>query len=280
MKARTAYNRDGFTLLEVLVVIAIVGILLGLLLVAIQQAREAARRAQSMNNLRQIIQGVHIFAFQHASQMPTIDGNPRSANPKRSLFTVLLPYATDWNGPPPTPRVVPIHVGPADPTINSAPGWVCSYAANAQVFHSNPMLPDTFQDGTSNTIAFAEHYGGDCGGTTFLYTGWQDYDYVRRATFADGGPDVYQYANMGDVWPVTSGNPPTSHAGGGSALWTFQSAPSSRDCNSRLAQTPHRAGMLVAFGDGSVRSLSAGISPTTYWGLVTPAKRDVLGDDW
>lgn len=270
-------RRSGVTLLELLVVIGILAVMMALLLPAVLKARDAALRMESANKVKQIVLAVHQFASVHNGRLPSIDGDPRSANPGVSVHSIL--YGHFLEGQPlfdAADNFDPSHLirtftSPADPTVSDALAqktMVASYAANALVFRHSTRITASFRDGTSNTFSFAEHYAYDCDGVAFLTL--QTEADQHRPTFAD--------AEEGDFVPITSGNPPTSRARFPGL--TFQAAPTRRDCQPALAQTPHPGGMIVGLADGAVRLVSPRVSEHIYWALLTPASGESLAADW
>ncbi len=88
--------RRGFTLVELLVVIAIIGILVALLLPAVQAAREAARRMQCTNNLKQI--GLAIHNYENVSkELPPGGLTPKGGSYGHSWWVRILPYVEQGN---------------------------------------------------------------------------------------------------------------------------------------------------------------------------------------
>jgi prepilin-type N-terminal cleavage/methylation domain-containing protein len=83
----TRCRRSGFTLIELLVVIAIIAVLIALLVPAVQKAREAANRAQCMNNLKQIGLAIHNYHDIHKALPPD-----RIANDWPTWAVLILPY--------------------------------------------------------------------------------------------------------------------------------------------------------------------------------------------
>ncbi len=97
--------RKGFTLIELLVVIAIIAILIALLLPAVQQAREAARRTQCKNNLKQLGIALHNYSDTHRSFAPgaifmgtgTVPESGRDANWGATWVVMILPFIEQGN---------------------------------------------------------------------------------------------------------------------------------------------------------------------------------------
>jgi len=86
-------TRTGFTLIELLVVIAIISILIGLLMPAIQSARESAKRISCGNNLKQIGLALHL----HHDQVHGLPPSRRTLNESPSWAWLILPYMEQEN---------------------------------------------------------------------------------------------------------------------------------------------------------------------------------------
>jgi prepilin-type N-terminal cleavage/methylation domain-containing protein/prepilin-type processing-associated H-X9-DG protein len=309
-------QRSGFTLVELLVVIAIIGVLVSLLLPAVQAAREAARRLQCLNNLKQIGLAIHNYHDTH-NVLPFGQGG---TGDKYSAISLLLPFLEQTN----------LHAGidftqPVTAAVNDAArlkelnllrcpsdgrnplpqtGGATNYMANKGsgvvwrdatgpntglpapngvfYFRSNIRFADVV-DGTSNTAAFGERVLAD--GSNGIVSPLADVFFHPGArTTPDQAKqmcDALDITNLANQFPLFMGAPWLD----GQHTYLHVTGPNSRSCGFftvlRAAMPPssrHPGGVNLLLCDGSTRFVGSTVDLATWRALGTRAGGEATSD--
>lgn len=283
-------SRRGFTLVELLVVIAIIGVLVALLLPAVQAAREAARRMQCTNNLKQMGLAIHNYASANSEHFP-IGSN---LNSRHGVFTWMLPYIEQQgiydelnlkgSGHGDKHRYTPIAI------------YFCPSCPFQRVVKKDTGSVD-WQEGATTTY---QGYGGALVNKgeikeTTSYGAIPDNGFFMLGKFRtigevrDGlsntlafGEFVHQDKSPGKAYSAPPGNarPWILGENGSKASYAFKVAEQAinakvdrNDSSIGFNHLPfgsfHTGGINVCLGDGSVRVLTDGINFDLYQALAT-----------
>ncbi|TWT36861.1 Type II secretion system protein G precursor [Posidoniimonas corsicana] len=299
-------TRRGFTLVELLVVIAIIGILISLLLPAVQSAREAARRSQCENNLKQIGLAVQMYHDAKGWMPPSRWGG--SGGRVFSAHSLLLPYLEAgneydridfevfWDSPEneyARGMVVAEFLCPSDSQTSFPPGYAgtnyepCEGSdttmQNGVMYGHSDVRIGQITDGTSKTACFSERLLGDW--SNALASEFRDvFTPGTHPTSADEAMTMcaemdytnlsfQRFSNIGAPWLAGT----SDHVAG----YQHVSPPNSRSCHfppghsARGASSAHPAGVCLLRCDGSVALIQSSVDLPAWRALGSRSGEEV-----
>ena len=192
----TQHNKSGFTLVELLVVIAIIGILIGMLLPAVQQVREAARRIECGNNLRQVALAAMNYESANSKFPPGVEQERLENNFQgHSVFYFILPFMEQQNVFTTMDGDIPLNNVVADPADLRASSVIPALLCPSDTLGTESLpFPST---GTPSAFYGGTSYRGNAGERPFFATSSSNDGMfmavgpdARRAADADPGVEV------------------------------------------------------------------------------------------
>jgi len=287
--------RRGFTLIELLVVIAIIAILIALLLPAVQQAREAARRSQCQNNLKQLGLAMHNYHDTHGVFPPGLSFNlpngtaPHVANAAaKSLIgwqVMIFPYIEQ------APLYNQIQqTGAFDQRWLSVPAFTGSIAKIRIPAYRCPS--DTLGDVNTSTNGlgygatnYAGNYGGDFGPnwTGILFPNSS----VKIRDITDGTSQTVMIGEREYTSAIRKNGGHGIWPGGISNIADYSIAATTKNhpntvLNSAFGTSAfssmHEGGVYFMFGDGHAQFLSENMDTANYQRLGFRSDGQVIGE--
>ena len=293
--------RSGFTLIELLVVIAIIAVLIGLLLPAVQQAREAARRATCVNNLKQIGLALQNYHDAHNTFPPgyvsNFDAAGNDQGPGWGWGAMILgeidqgPLRSSINFESPIENLIN-----SKPRIAAINGWSCpsdptekTWIVVTRDVMGNP-LTTICSVATANYIGvFGVSEPGIDGDGIFFRN-----SRIGIRDITDGSSQTFLVGERSQKWCVASwvgavtgaqlfpppGSPAVPFVENASGMvlgHTFEGPPNSAGLECNCFSSLHVGGANFAFADGHVQFLSTSMDKGTYRSLSTRAGGETLG---
>jgi prepilin-type N-terminal cleavage/methylation domain-containing protein/prepilin-type processing-associated H-X9-DG protein len=280
-----ARKHRGFTLIELLVVIAIIAILIALLLPAVQQAREAARRTECKNNLKQLGLAIHNYHDSFNTIPPGWIGGVATAN-NFSWQIFLLPGIEQTNLYNALNFLTAFSTGDTN-LMATLPAFRCASDTGAGTYLglARSNYAGVIVGAPSTSTSTSTHNGGSFGQNS--KHNFRDYrDGMSQTVMVgermstgliNGNPRGTEGVVAGPFpgeYMVVGGTGTAAVPAGGAAIYL----PNSNGTATGAFSSRHAGGAQFLLGDGSVRMVSENINSATFQAVGTTSGGEITGD--